>query len=290
MKSSWSILVALLAVPARALAQDIGDLPSATNPRGIVGDGPAEGAYWSAGRPRAFVAGSIDVGVISARTELDIGFGKPHHAWGGIELWPRVSQGGVTLYAGAKISTPAFEARSGFRSYGATSQHLVTPAYRILGKELDSVDGPLTHYASVDSDVSTSIPLPGPLGSLRLFVSVHQILGIPDDYFVFEDLLRVVTDEGPLYRLRATHLAPVDKFGQLHVGGSVEVVGIPTRDAFVVRTGPVVTVNLTHHLEASASIGVLVGSRDELGLAGTDLGQIALRYRWATGDLWPDFP
>lgn len=290
MRSASLLLFASLTLSAPAFAQDVGDLPSTTNPRGIVSDGPAEGAYWSAGRPRAFVAGNIDVGVISARTELDIGYGKPHHAWGGIELWPRISQGGVTLYAGAKISTPAFEARSGFRSYGSTGQHLVTPAFRILGKELDSVDGPLTHYGALESDISTSIPLPGPLGSLRLLISVHQILDIPDDYFVFEDLLRVVTDEGTLYRLRATHLAPVDKFGQLHVGGSVEVVGIPTRDAFVVRTGPVVAVNLTHHLEASASIGVLVGSRDELGLAGTDLGQIALRYRWATGDLWPDFP
>jgi len=35
---------------------------------------------------------------------------------------------------------------------------------------------------------------------------------------------------------------------------------------------------------------VVAVSPDELGLVGADLGQLGLRYRWASNDRWPDFP
>jgi hypothetical protein len=57
-----------------------------------------------------------------------------------------------------------------------------------------------------------------------------------------------------------------------------------------VRLGPAIVVSLTHHLEAVGVAALSVFNPDEIGLAGADLGQIGMRYRWATGDLWPEFP
>jgi len=35
---------------------------------------------------------------------------------------------------------------------------------------------------------------------------------------------------------------------------------------------------------------IVAYSPDTLGLIGADLGQLGLRYRWATGDRFPEFP
>ena len=48
--------------------------------------------------------------------------------------------------------------------------------------------------------------------------------------------------------------------------------------------------HLTHHLDAAASIMAVAWSPDSLALLGTDIGQFGLRYRWATGDPFPEFP
>jgi len=34
----------------------------------------------------------------------------------------------------------------------------------------------------------------------------------------------------------------------------------------------------------------LTSGTDQLGVVGADLGQLGLRYRWASGDRWSDFP
>ena len=74
------------------------------------------------------------------------------------------------------------------------------------------------------------------------------------------------------------------------VGGLVEFVGVPKRDEVMIRVGPALVVNLTHHLQAVAAASFAVESRDNIGLESADFGQISLRYRWATGDRWPEFP
>jgi hypothetical protein len=56
------------------------------------------------------------------------------------------------------------------------------------------------------------------------------------------------------------------------------------------RVGPVFGMTLSHHLDASASFMVTTASNDALGLLGGEFSTIGLRYRWATGDRWPEFP
>jgi hypothetical protein len=68
------------------------------------------------------------------------------------------------------------------------------------------------------------------------------------------------------------------------------MVGVPARDEVMLRAGPVLTVALTHHLQAVFAAAFAIESKDALGLEGADFGQISLTYRWATGDKWPEFP
>ena len=74
-----------------------------------------------------------------------------------------------------------------------------------------------------------------------------------------------------------------------HLGARLDP-GAPNRDNLVFRTGPVVTVSLTDHLQAIGAAAFAIIYHDDLGLSGSDLGQIALRYRWASGEAWPNFP
>ncbi len=56
------------------------------------------------------------------------------------------------------------------------------------------------------------------------------------------------------------------------------------------RVGPPVAVSLTHHLDAVAATAFSIESKDKIGLESAEIGQVSLRYRWATGDRWPQFP
>jgi hypothetical protein len=113
---------------------------------------------------------------------------------------------------------------------------------------------------------------------------------VEDGYYVFEESMRVVMEPPLLWRGRLTYLIGLGDPETLRIGMLGEMLGNPGRDALFVRIGPALAVSLTHHLEAVAASAFVIASPDDIGLAGGDLGQIGLRYRWATGDLWPEFP
>ncbi len=244
--------------------------------------------YWSAGEPRAFFATVFDFGGISGRVEADLGYGKPHYTWAGLETGASLSLRGVTEYAGMRTVLPFGFIRLAGRFFEATSQKLILPRPVITRPMLDVSEGPRSAYGAIDGEVSFDIPLP--LGAIGVLASAHGIFPTQDHYYVFEESLRVVTAAPFLWRGRLSYLAGVGDPPTLRVGGVAEVVHDPSRDAVTLRTGPAITVSLTHHLEAVGVAAFTFFGPDEIGLAGADLGQISLRYRWATGDLWPDFP
>jgi hypothetical protein len=59
---------------------------------------------------------------------------------------------------------------------------------------------------------------------------------------------------------------------------------------YVGRAGPVLGVAITRHLDARATVLLVVASRDRIGLDGADFAQLGLRYRWASGEPRPAFP
>lgn len=280
-------LAAVLGLASAARAQDAGLSAGATSPPArsdITSDCP----YWSAAPPRLFAAVVFESAGIAGKTELDLGYGRPHHLWAGFQIDSALSLRGLTFFGGLRAAAPFGSVRFGPRFSTAFSQHLVERAEVVSKPMLESFEGERSRYLSLDAEATFAIPLP--IGSLGLLINANGIFGVDPDYYLFEDSLRVVVDPPFVGRARLSYLAPISKPETFRVGGLIEAIYNPGRAMVQVRLGPAVAVSLTHHLEAVASIAVPVYTPDEIGFAGADLGQIGLRYRWATGDLWPEFP
>lgn len=252
------------------------------------GDIGIDQPYWSAGKPRPFAAVVFETAGISGKTELELGYGRPHHLWAGVEISTALALGGLQAFGGLRATAPWGTLRFGPRFWTALGQRLIVPADVITRPMLDAFDGPKTRYLALDADANFQIPLP--IGAIGVLLSASGIFGVEDGYYVFENTYRVVVDPPFVGRVRVSYLAGIGNPPTFRLGGLAELIYNPGRDMVNVRLGPAVAVSLTHHLEAVAAVGLSVFNPDEIGVAGADLGQIGLRYRWATGDLWPEFP
>lgn len=281
------IVAALVMVAPPALAQDIND-PSISSPTAGRADISAQRPYWGGGPARAFAAGAFDSAGIGLRTELDLGYGRPHNQWAGLELASGISLRGISLMSYARAQAPWGSIRFGPRFFSALNQKLIPEVDVVTRPLLELNDGLRNKYLSLDGEVNVSIPLP--VGAVGILVNALGLFGVPDGYYVFEDSLRTVVEPRFVGRGRLSYLAGIGKPATLRVGGVAEVIYNPGRELFSVRAGPAVAVALTHHLEAVGVAAFSLYTPDEIGLAGADLGQIGFRYRWASGDLWPDFP
>lgn len=291
-RSVAGILFAFVAIaaPRAASAQDVTGLsPGAGSPppTGRVDIGAGR-PYWGAGPARPFAAVTFESAGIAARTVLDLGYGKPHHLWAGLQIYSNLSLRGLGMYAGVAAVAPWGTVRFGPRFWTALGQKLITPVDVVTPPLLDVSEAPRSTYLSLDAEAAFQIPLP--VGAIGILVTGQAITSVVEDYFVFEEALRVVMEPPFVGRARVSYLAGIGDPATLRVGGLAEVIYNPGRNYVNVRIGPAVAVSLTHHLEAVASVALSVYNPDEIGVAGADLGQIGLRYRWATGDLWPEFP
>ena len=221
------------------------------------------------------------------RTELNLGIGKPHHEWAGVELTSNLSLRGLSEFLGIRAVMPWANVRFGSRFVSLFSQRLIPEKEVVTRTDLDADDGLKSHYLTVDGEVNFNIPLP--VGTLGLGGGAYGLFFLPKGYFVLEENLRTVVAAPFVARGRASYLFGVGTPDTLQIGG-VAVIVNPARELVNVRVGPAVAVSLTHHFEAVGVAVFSVFNPDEIGLAGADLGQIGLRYRWATGDLWPEFP
>lgn len=284
--AAWGVgaLCAIALVPGVAEAQSISSTPPSAGRSDIGPDQP----YWAAGQPRPFAAVVFESAGIGAKTELDLGFGRPHYLWAGLDIESSFSLRSLSEFAGLKAVAPWGFVRFGPRFVTSFSQKLIVPADVITRAAIDQDAGFRSKYLSLDAEASASIPLP--VGSLGLLVTAYGVLDVVDDFYVFEDSLRVIIDPPFVGRARVSYLAGIGKPSTLRVGGVFEGIYNPAREMVNLRVGPAVAVSLTHHLEAVGVAAFSVYNPDEIGLAGADLGQIGLRYRWASGDLWPDFP
>ncbi|WP_437968261.1 hypothetical protein WMF04_02720 [Sorangium sp. So ce260] len=285
-------LAALALAPAGARAQDPADLPPpAADPPPVPSgvDVLHKRSYWarSAGA-RPFVSAVLDLGIIYYRPSLAVGFGKPHWSWLGIEGYASVSPSGGAEYVGLRAALPSVEIRGGARYAFSTGQYFLEPRASYLRRDTELMMGPPSRYVAGEIEVSGSIPLLG--GSLFGVATGYAVLGAPDGFYLYEESLHTVMKPPYIYRARLGYMGEMDQFGELRLGAAAEVLGNPGRGSIIVRIGPVLAVSLTHHLDAVGTVMVVAATPDQLGLLGADLGQLGLRYRWATGDRWPEFP
>lgn len=283
---------ALVAGARSAEAQvQILDLPTpAISPPPLTGDIEQLGkrAFWRAGKQRWFFSSTVELGNIYVRGSGALGYGKPHWSWLGIEGSSVVAPGGGVMYGGVRLAAPYIDLRAGARHSFTMGSHFLPPQETYTKDDLDLAVGPKLHYLTLEAEVAGGYPLFG--GAMFGIFGVYHPTGTPEGWNFFDQTLQIVAAPPLLWRARAGYLKSVDKWDMMRLGAAVEAVGNPARDVVIVRVGPTITALITHHLEAYGSALMLVHTRDPVGTAGSQFGEIGFRYRWATGDRWPEFP
>jgi hypothetical protein len=274
-----------------AFAQDPADLPPPPGAQPGLTEGIEQSArrpFWVSGDTRWFVSAVLEAGIVYLRPQIAVGYGKPHWQWIGVEGYSGVSINGGVEYGGLRAVSRYVDGRVGARYNFSVNQDFLLPDDEYTREDSELELGPQSRYLSFEAELTGSVPVPG--GNLFAVATGYAIVDTPPGYYVYEESLHVIVDPPYLWRTRLGYLASFGIDDTLKVGAAVELIGNPGRDAFVLRTGPVLAVSLTHHLEAVGALMIVALTPDDLGLRGAEFGQLGFRYRWATGDRWPEFP
>jgi hypothetical protein len=243
--------------------------------------------YWTQGRSRLFQAATLELGLSYVRAQLASGYGKPHYSWVGLEGWTGVSPSSFGEYLGLRGALPWGYLRSGVR-YQATFERSILPIQeRYTREDLDTPIGDPWQYFIFEAEAAASAHLP--FGTLTGLAGGYYFTLVPErDAAIFEESLKVVATQPWLWRARGSYSFALGRDGGARVGTAAEVIGMPNRDAFVVRAGLFGSVAVTRHLEVLAMLLPVWYSPDRLGLLGAEFGQLGVRLRYATDESKPD--
>lgn len=283
------LTIAALAREARA--QDFLDLPIpdiGPPPLTVDLEQAEKRAFWRAGRERLFFGATAELGNLYLRTGASLGYGKPYWSWIGVEGSSSLSPGGGIEYAGLRYVRPGIDFHAGARYVFTTNQRFLVQRPTYTRDQTEETYGDKVRYVSLEAELAGAFPVLR--GSVVGVAGVYGIQGTPEGWNLFDPILRIVAKPPWIWRGRLGYLARVDRWDMFRLGAMVEVIGNPPRGEVVVRAGPAITVMITHHLEAFGTALLVLSSPDSLVLNGAQFGELGFRYRWATGDRWPEFP
>lgn len=285
--SRWILPALALSFAARARAADTFglDAPSSSPPAAAGTEQAVIARYWELGRARGFLAASLETGFAYVRPRFAAGYGRPFWKWIGVEAYPMLSLNNLGQYVGVAAEIPGLTFRAGGRYHLPFGRSFLEPRESFRRMDLDVLRGPRADYLAFEAELTGTLPVA--YGSLFAIVSGYRTALVPDDYFVFEESLRVVMKPPYAYRARVGYLLALGRTSAIRVGPVVEGIGMPGRDEYVIRGGVLGSVLISARLEAQASLIPVLVSPDRLGLAGGDFGQLGVRFRWAT-DATPD--
>jgi len=270
-RSGGTILVfALVAAAAPARADD-GSLPERPAPAAVTS--------WAEGSDRLFAAGLIDIGPLYLRPRLSAGYGRPFNRWVGTDMNPIISGEGVGAYAGLRGTIPNLDLRVGGRYFFAFYRHFLGPRAEYDALALERRTGPSSRYLSLEAELTASVPL-GP-GRLQAVVSGTYVTLVPDDYWVFEETLKVVAAPPWIWLTRGGYEIPIGT--RAKAGLVAEVVGSPARPSWTLRCGITASMKLYKTVELRGAIVPAVYGGDSLGAAGGQWFELGARFRFATG-------
>jgi hypothetical protein len=257
------------------------DAPSPSPPAPSGTDQAVVARYWELGRTRPFLAGSAEAGFPYLRPRFAAGYGRPFWSWLGVEAYPLLSLGGVGQYFGGAAALPGFTLRGGARYFFPFERALLLPRDGYARTDLDLGEGPRADYLAYEAEATATAPLFS--GSIFGVLTGYRVTRVPNGYYVFEESLRVVMEPPYVWRARLGYLLALSENGAIRVGAAGEVIGLPGREAFVVRAGLLGSVSISAELDVQVALIPVLASPDNLGLAGGDFGQLGIRYRFATG-------
>jgi hypothetical protein len=242
---------------------------------------PALRRSWNEGPLRYFFASTVDVGYLYTRPRATFGYGRPHALYVGLEGNPIAQASGLGAYGGLRGVLPFFDARVGMRGFYAFEHDYLAPASSYDRLALETTSGGHASYYVFETEVNASTPL-GP-GEPFVTGSLTSIHGVREGMYVFEETLRVIAKPPLVWRARTGYMFfAFPSLGRHTIGPVVDVLGVPGRDAIIVRAGVVARVLLSRELEVRGTFVPTVASPDRIGLPGGDFTELGLRWRWAT--------
>lgn len=237
---------------------------------------------WKPAPARWFIATKIDLGFAFFRPRVSLGYGKPHHKWGGLDVNPLVSTSSGGGYTGLRWDTRFFEVRSGFVYLQNFSRSLLAPRQSYDRRDINTRIAPNAEYVAWDSEVEVKVPV----GPLR-FVAEGQLfylLNVQEGFNVFVDPLAVVM--APDWALRQSYSLhfPMTSPEGLVLGPAVEPIWVPGRgiDAWIWRAGLTARWPLYDDVELRTNLLPVVMGPDSLGREGSHFLELKLRWYWAT--------
>jgi hypothetical protein len=237
--------------------------------------------HWTNDPARFFAALLVDAGYIYLKPRLDLGYGKPFVAWGGLEVTPLVTPDYAGAYSGLHLQIDWFEVRAGARYVRAFLRQFLTPqaSYNLVDLAED------THHPSnyIDLEANLRAAIPAGPGSILVVGTASSIQLVPAGFFVYDEALRVVVSPPPVYRARLGYVFPFMPERNARFGIVGEVLEIPDRKAQVYRAGVTATFDVDDHLQGIATVVIPVYGPDSIGFLGADYTELGLRYRWASG-------
>ena len=236
---------------------------------------------WNEGRPRTFLATTLDVGWTYLRPRASLGYGKPFVSWFGIDANPIVSGNGLGMYGGLRLALPRFDLRVGPRYVRAFNRNYLNKQNSYNRLDLDSTIGDPAAVLTFEAEFEASVPA-GP-GDIIGLGSVSYVTGVPKGQLVFEETLRVIVNPPLVWRGRLGYVVRFGSARQHSLGVVAELLDVPGRDdSKTMRAGPVVRIVLSRRVEVRGSFVPTIVSPDHLGLVGGDFTELGFRYRWAT--------
>ncbi len=279
----------VLSFAGSARAQDPADFPATGSLTDAASGVGQTRAFWSgSGRSRTFMSATFGLGIVNFQPRMQIGYGKPHYSWVGVEGGSTLSISSLRTYGGLRAKYPGIDFRIGARFESQFNQFFLPIQRKYLRVDIENESSDASRYLVAEAELNGAIPFPG--GSLIAVLTGLAIAGVPENVHVWEQSLRTVVAAPWVWRARLGYLAHVGWNGSMKVGAAAEIIHSPLRSLVVVRAGPLVSVGLTHHLEVNGGLMIVAASRDDIGLPAADVAQLGLVYKWATGDRWSEFP
>jgi hypothetical protein len=244
-------------------------------------DGAPRPDYWSRGTVRPFVSSRLDAGLVYAKPQVALGYGKPYWSWVGLEAYALSTHSLGAGYVGVRGALPFANASFGVRdSYSYTHSFLVARD-RYDADDL-ARDGPRARYLTLETEAFAAMPVPG--GYAFVAPMLYVVTDAPTGKYLYEESLRAVMKPPYLWATRFAYLFALGVEESVKVGPMFEYLGLPGRGESIQRAGPAVNVKFTEHCELVGIFSVVLSSPDSLGLRDGPFGLVGIRYYVASGE------
>ncbi|MDX2018936.1 MAG: hypothetical protein SF187_01750 [Deltaproteobacteria bacterium] len=222
---------------------------------------------------RLFVSGEAAAGGM-VRSQVALGYGRPHQAWSGAEVWGLTFSTFGSVGASLRGKLPFIDANIGIRQTWAYQFGRLPPEEHHRGVD-DS--GAQNRYVAIDAGVT--LYAPAPYGYAFVWADL-TLPDIPNDAHIYEEHLRAIVGRGASWAVRPTYLFATNE-SRLSFGPMLEYVRLGGRRAGMWRVGGCVFYELSKRWDFGLVLTGAVSGPDELSLWDGMWGTGRFRYRWS---------